>query len=657
MTHGTRIGALSAVGPLVAVTLLVAFQAAFSAYVAPELAWPIPAGRGESFLADPWNQAAYVGVHLTTFAAILSAVAIRLRFLGAANRFISALLRSLPWLVLLALPPIWILLGRSISSPWEFRLALALPMVGTAGWLATMLSAVSDARSTSAGIRGVAIFAAIWAIVFFTLSLLQYRALHVPHGDSAMYEEHLWNLWNGKGFRSQIDNGRLFLGEHFQVIHVLLMPIYLLWPSLPTLNACECVALASGALASYLLCVRMGVASAAGPMALAYLLYFPLQHLCLEASWKTFRPETLGSVAILWMLLAIESRRWGWAALLMVLAWAAKEDYAIATAMLGLWTALHFRHRSAIVFGLSTMAASIAFLVFVLLVFIPYFRGGVPHYTTYFGDLGTSPTEVASTLLRDPALGMKRLLTDRNGTFVYLLLLPLGFLPIASPMRLAVALPTLAYLCLASLDSLAQPWFHFHAPLIPILFWSAIGGIANLLRWLSPTFLGWWVFGLCLVTGITFGRAPLSWKFLDPAFGIPQSEVSGMMLFEPLGDYAPDVYRAEGRAREFAEAFKHVQPTDRVAATDYVRGRFTHFAAAHVYPEIKPHVNVDDIDAVVIDRLEGWWGRGPTNPDRGLIDAIAARRPAGTKITVRGLPFVIAHQGEHFLVAKRIRDE
>lgn len=57
-----------------------------------------------------------------------------------------------------------------------------------------------------------------------------YAGLLVPHGDSAMYEEHLWNVWHGKGFRSYLDQG-LFLGEHIQVIHLFLLPLHRIWPS------------------------------------------------------------------------------------------------------------------------------------------------------------------------------------------------------------------------------------------------------------------------------------------------------------------------------------------------------------------------------------------------------------------------------------------
>ena len=71
---------------------------------------------------------------------------------------------------------------------------------------------------------------AVSIVVFTAMNWRLWFNLRIPHGDSAMYEEHLWNLTHGKGFRSYLDQG-LFLGEHIQVIHLLLLPLHVVWPS------------------------------------------------------------------------------------------------------------------------------------------------------------------------------------------------------------------------------------------------------------------------------------------------------------------------------------------------------------------------------------------------------------------------------------------
>ena len=99
---------------------------------------------------------------------------------------------------------------------------------------------------------------------------------------------------HGKGFRSYLDQG-LFLGEHVQVIHLLLIPLYVLWPSQMLLELCDSVdsrgglhSASSGSPAD-----TRADSHAALWLAAAYLLYFPMQFLDIAIDLKTFRPNGL----------------------------------------------------------------------------------------------------------------------------------------------------------------------------------------------------------------------------------------------------------------------------------------------------------------------------------------------------------------------------
>ena len=137
--------------------------------------------------------------------------------------------------------------------------------------------------------------------------------LQTPHGDSAMYEEHLWNLTHGKGFRSYLDQG-LFLGEHIQVIHVLLTPIYLLWSSHLLLELCEAIALALCAVPVFRMTLRHTESRrAATLMAMAALVYFPLHFLEISIDLKTFRPISFGVPLLLMTIDTLERKQYRWA--------------------------------------------------------------------------------------------------------------------------------------------------------------------------------------------------------------------------------------------------------------------------------------------------------------------------------------------------------
>lgn len=572
--------------------------------------------------------------------------------------------RASRWLFLLPLlalsvefSPLW-----SREGAFPQTILFLLPTIGSlslAGWLAGLWNACTRlGRDDRAAILKVLLAGGVYAIVMTTLQWRQLAALHVPHGDSGMYEEHLWNLLEGKGFRSQLDDGRLFFGEHFQFVHLVFLPVYAIWRSLETLLLLESAAIAAGGLAVYAVARRVGLTP--GPswrLALAYYLYFPLQHLDMEASWKVLRPESLGVPIVLGGLALLEGKRFVLGSLLLAASWTAKEDFAVPTAAIGVYFFFARVGRRdgtrEMVAGLSLAAVSVLFLAFVLEGWIPYFRGDAPHYAPYFQSLGGTPSEIASAVVHQPSKVLDRIARLECLRFLELLLAPLAFVPLASPGRLLVAAPVLGYLMLGEREGMVQPWFHFHAPIVPILFWAAAAGIQNASAGSSPAALSRLVATMALITGVWFGRSPLSWQFHDPLSGTPTRRDGDMVLFEPRGAYWRDVYRAGARSASFARVKQSLRPTDRVAATDYVRAHLTHFAAAHDYPTLRAHVKPLDVDAIVLDKTEGWWGRGSSNPDRELLACM--RDPAcapGRALRWRGRPFVVAFHDPYFLVAR-----
>ncbi len=167
---------------------------------------------------------------------------------------------------------LWFLLSLfPVIARWELFLEATRPYwwaVSCAGWSATFftIAAAKDSGAPQPDLTetyrlppSVWLAMALFVACLFTMNRQLYIGLQTPHGDSAMYEEHLWNLTHGKGFRSFLDYDtqkqppqyRLFLGEHLQVIHVFLLPLYLMWPSHLALELCETLALASGAMAVY----------------------------------------------------------------------------------------------------------------------------------------------------------------------------------------------------------------------------------------------------------------------------------------------------------------------------------------------------------------------------------------------------------------------
>ena len=523
--------------------------------------------------------------------------------------------------------------------------------MSVAGWLATLF-ALSHRASNSESMplptadsfrvaNAVWLTIAAYVVVLTAMNWQLYRGLLIPHGDSAMYEEHLWNLTHGKGFRSYLDQG-LFLGEHIQAVHLLLIPLHWLWPSHLLLELCESLALAVGAIPVFWMARRhSGSQRAATLLAVAYLLYFPLHFLDIAIDLKTFRPTCFGVPLLLFAIDLLERGKYRGAVVLLLVTLSAKEDFAIIVAPLGVWVALFqqrsFQHTSMsrTATGNEPLSGSVStklgwamavfgtvYLVLVLTVLIPWFReGSEPHYSAYFGELGESPREIVANIFTKPGLFFGKLLSVRSTFYDLALLLPLGLLPLLSISRLAVGLPLFAMLCLLQLsndpgdqaNAFLIPFHHFHAPLVPIVFWAAAAGIGNVKTvWrllVSKTAHGQ------RSEELTNESAETAFCFMAH-FAWTSAVAMGFFLsLTPTGlaFWDPDAawhwkkrYVAGKRAEMFAKVFPTIPPDAKVASTDFVHPRFTHHARSYDYSHYQRRVSGDDsvpadTDYIVID--------------------------------------------------------
>lgn len=515
--------------------------------------------------------------------------------------------------------------------------ALFLFCLSFAGWTATWLNQVFKTshnqppplKQSTANTRiyPLIVFGmiAIYVMIFTTMNWQLYKGLLVPHGDSVMYEEHLWNITHGKGFRSYLDQG-LFLGEHIQVVHLLLLPIYMIFPSHYTLELCESFALAITALPLYWITLRHTNSQRLSLLMVAtYLLYVPMHYLDIAIDLKTFRPIIFGIPFMLFGIDQYERRRFGWMIVFFLLALSAKEEYAIIIAMFGVW--VFFDRSTALPDNKEPHPASVkqqrllggcltvvgtAYLLFAVKFAIPWFRDGVQvHYAAYFGDLGHSPSELVINSFRHPIQFAKQFFTVRTIAYSLSLLIPLGLLPLFSLKRLAVMIPLFGILSLMTIDGSCKdtlmPIHHFHAPLIPIVLWASCAGLGNVqkcmklvsekmkyfsfLKYTTAQWAGWFALNSAISIGLFMGMAPNSIGFWDSSAPI----------------YWRSRYIPSRRAEMFKEVIKQIPMDSNVASTDFVHSRFTHYRRSYDYSNFKRKVSnyenkvPDDTDYIVID--------------------------------------------------------
>ncbi|MEX1229514.1 MAG: DUF2079 domain-containing protein, partial [Planctomycetaceae bacterium] len=520
---------------------------------------------------------------------------------------------------LIATPQFWLAIALAGWST-ELFTGLGAPPESTATGNASPSDAIAPKSRLSRVLtffgqfpRGVWVALVLYTAIFTAMNWQLYRGLLIPHGDSAMYEEHLWNLLHGKGFRSYLDQG-LFLGEHIQVIHLLLIPLYVVWPSHLLLEFCQSAILALGALPVYAIAKRhTGSARAATCMAWAYLLYFPLQFLDISVDLKTFRPTALAVSILLATIDQFERRnlRAMWIGVLLTLS--AQEDFSIILACWGLWMLVLPRANVSEIdagssstpparirfHGLCLLLFSAAYLFVVLRFVIPWFRSGVEiHYSSYFSKFGKTIPEIASNVAFHPLQTLGVVVNVNFFVYALALLVPLGFLPLRSWHRVLVAFPLFVTLCLNEIA--ANPRHHFHAPVIPFLFWAAAAGLGRILREAdrdaatsARRALWWsnWTWTSGAATALFFSLSPLGIAFWD----------SGSLWHWRY------LYVPGARAEQFSKVFEKIPRDSRVASTDFIHPRFTHHERSYDYSHYKRKVSgfeitvPDDTEYIVID--------------------------------------------------------
>lgn len=499
----------------------------------------------------------------------------------------------------------------------------------------------------------------VWAAMilyfacFAAMNWLLFANLLVPHGDSAMYEEHVWNLLHGKGFRSYLDSGRLFLGEHVQVIHLAVIPLYLVWPSHLLLELCQSACLALGAIPVFRIACRHSGSTRVGVLlAGAYLVYAPMQALDIAVTLKTFRPNSFEIPMLLMALDALERCRYRTFVAWLGLSLLCQEDAATVIAPLGVWIALRQSQSAGVTdaglrrrlawFGLILALFGASYVVVVVKLILPWFRSGADvHFAQYFSDLGGTSGEIVSTVLTHPGRLLEKLFNVESAAFGLALLAPLGFLPLFSPGRLAVAAPLFGVLCLSQITN--SPLHHFHAPLVPILIWSAAAGIPRVAlvyqqwaRWrrrnsrnadvrdeerrripaekfvpISKSLPGMKEPG-ATASGTArdspAGGNPI--MVTAAIWGLLNALISGLpVTMSPLGigfwdphsfRFWKNLYVPGERASRFPAALALVPVSSRVASSDYVHPRFTHHDRSYDYSQYRPDVP-EDADFIVID--------------------------------------------------------
>ena len=321
--------------------------------------------------------------------------------------------------------------------------------------------------------------AAVFATGLIWLCLLRYDAFSTARFDLGNMVQALWNTAHGNFLETTDSSGQQIsrLGSHVDPILALFAPLWWIWPTPKMLLVAQPLIVATGALPVYWIGRRwLGDWRVAAACAGVYLLYPPLQWAVLF----DFHPVTLATPLLLWCIWAIEENRPVWLAVCASLSLVTKEEVGLAIAGLGLWVLVrHRRTRTA----LFLILAGLVWTALCVAVIIPHFApGGESPFIARYGELGTSPSTIARSLVTHPVHTAALLVSGARLTYLFELLAPLLFLSLLSPLLLLWVVPELLINMLTKDPYQYSIYYQYTSVVTPFLIVGMIGGLARIRR-------------------------------------------------------------------------------------------------------------------------------------------------------------------------------
>lgn len=476
--------------------------------------------------------------------------------------------------------------------------ALSFLVIVAVGWAAFRVGAQFGGLPSDRGLHRVAVgsivaFVLILTVVHTRLQINFFEHFMLGHADFGHFTEELKNALAGRGLRcDSFDNTRL--GWHFVPLLYVLVPGYALWPSPVYLMVCSALFVHVVALPVYYLARKLsGSVAVAWMFAIAWLL-LPSQSRVVYSNsygfqWIYFAMPLLGIMVATGM-----TGRWRTSLVMVGVLLLCKETVAAVTFGWGVYVLLFTSRRRT---GVVILLASLVYFVLCVKLFIPHFAAaGRYERLDLFGELGGTAWSLAGAAFTQPALFFGRFVRPEALYFLFMLLVPMGLLPLRGWRVAIAALPTLLLVLLLENEDWLSIKFWHQCTVLPLLFFA---GVAAIKMEHGSRFLPW-----------------LSGRRGCPADALRVGMALATLTCATLGHYfygfSPVSKSYEVTA---AAAFLH-QPDPRLAVVQQLRSEVprdrtilaTERLAAHLvdYKRIYTGGRVRPADFVIIDRNDAW---------------------------------------------------
>lgn len=361
-----------------------------------------------------------------------------------------------------------------------------------------------------------AFFATTTASSYVRWANFEYRTF-----DLAYYVQAVWQLLHGR-FAVSIE-GVPLLGNHVEPIVFAIAPIFAIFRHPVVFVAVQNAALAVMGPLAFHVARRLGAEPLPATLLAAVTLLMPGTG---YVALHEFHPEAFAAPLLLWMLYAhaTRSRRAYWAAIVALLA--CKENMAV---LVGAFCAVHIVRdwrtagsRELRAWYVWPLAVCALWIVLCTRVITPALNGGSIDYGALYSHLRSADHGVFATAIREPQRVLQALTTAAtHGNLLWALLLPLLGLPLLRPHILVIAAPILLQHLLSWRSSEWTIYFHYSAPLLPLLWFATAEAILNY-RKVNPAVVAGAVIAACIAAQIVvgpvaaIGRTLADWERKQP---------------------------------------------------------------------------------------------------------------------------------------------
>lgn len=334
----------------------------------------------------------------------------------------------------------------------------------------------------------LALMMLIYAVVVSYQVVLRYDTFKATAFDLGNMDQVFWNTIHGRFFEFTNQGADWYgpptrLGFHVEPIIIPLSVLYLFHADPRLLLVFQTLVLAVGALPVFLLTRKHLPAwpIVAAGMSGAYLLSPSL----LGVNIFDFHPVSIATPLLLYAILALDHKRYGWFLLACLLAAMTKEDIPLAVAGIGVLVVWRYKLPR---LGTALIVGGVAWTLLAFVVIMPHFSGAQHNNFWYrYEALGSSPGAALLNLFIRPWLFFTTFVTLDRLYYLLNLFRSTGFLALLAPEWLIPALFSLAVNLLSTDPLLYTGVYHYNAPIIPFIMIAAIHGIQ---RWIT-VWRGW----------------------------------------------------------------------------------------------------------------------------------------------------------------------